>query len=70
MSDIEMDENDGKLHEHNSGLLCALFHHPEHSDMVFDPDQDPEEKRAVRQNYRSLAKKIEGMRIICYLFTI
>ncbi|KAF8161208.1 Nse4 C-terminal-domain-containing protein [Crassisporium funariophilum] len=28
-------------------------------DMVFDPDQDPEEKRAVRQNYRSLAKKIE-----------
>lgn len=29
--------------------------------MVFDPDQDPEEKRAVRQNYRSLAKKIEGM---------
>jgi len=27
--------------------------------MVFDPDQDPEEKRAVRQNYRSLAKKIE-----------
>ena len=33
--------------------------------MVFDPDQDPEEKRAVRQNYRSLAKKIEGMRVIC-----
>ncbi|KAF8897055.1 Nse4 C-terminal-domain-containing protein [Gymnopilus junonius] len=28
-------------------------------DMVFDPDQDPEEKRAVRQNYRSLTKKIE-----------
>ncbi|KAF9565546.1 hypothetical protein CPC08DRAFT_733951 [Agrocybe pediades] len=27
--------------------------------MVFDPDQDPEEKRAVRQNYRSLTKKIE-----------
>ncbi|KAF9529440.1 Nse4 C-terminal-domain-containing protein [Crepidotus variabilis] len=26
---------------------------------VFDPDQDPEEKRAVRQNYRSLTKKIE-----------
>ena len=37
--------------------------------MVFDPDQDPEEKRAVRQNYRSLAKKIEGMRIICHLLT-
>ena len=43
-------------------------HHPELSDMIFDPDQDPEEKRAVRQNYRSLAKKIEGMRIICYPF--
>lgn len=28
--------------------------------MVFDPDQDPEEKRAVRQNYRSLTKRIEG----------
>ncbi|KAF9012435.1 Nse4 C-terminal-domain-containing protein [Cyathus striatus] len=26
---------------------------------VFDPDQDPEEKRAVRQNYRSLTRKIE-----------
>lgn len=34
--------------------------------MVFDPDQNPEEKRAVRQNYRSLAKKIEGVPIICY----
>ena len=31
--------------------------------MVFDPDQDPEEKRAVRQNYRSLTRKIEGMRL-------
>ncbi|KAF8967875.1 Nse4 C-terminal-domain-containing protein [Flammula alnicola] len=30
--------------------------------MVFDPDQDPEEKRAVRQNYRSLTKKIEEHR--------
>ncbi|KAJ3514329.1 hypothetical protein NLJ89_g2436 [Agrocybe chaxingu] len=28
-------------------------------DLVFDPDQDPEEKREVRQNYRSLARKIE-----------
>ena len=51
-------------------LLCALFHHPEPSDMVFDPDQNPEEKREVRQNYRSLTKKIEGMSIICYPFTI
>ena len=47
-----------------------LFHHLEPSDMVFDPDQDPEEKRAVRQNYRSLTKKIEGMRVICYPFAI
>lgn len=31
-----------------------------YADMVFDPDQDPEEKRNVRQNYRSLTKKIEG----------
>ena len=38
--------------------------------MVFDPDQDPEEKREVRQNYRSLAKKIEGIRIFYYSFTI
>ncbi|KAF8200954.1 Nse4 C-terminal-domain-containing protein [Pholiota molesta] len=30
--------------------------------MVFDPDQDPEEKRAVRQNYRSLTKRIEEHR--------
>jgi len=30
------------------------------SDLVYDPDQDPEEKRAVRKDYRSLAKKIEG----------
>ncbi|KAF9474541.1 hypothetical protein BDN70DRAFT_815509 [Pholiota conissans] len=30
--------------------------------MVFDPDQDPEEKRAVRQNYRTLTKRIEEHR--------
>ncbi|TFK44821.1 Nse4 C-terminal-domain-containing protein [Crucibulum laeve] len=29
------------------------------SDLVFDPDQDPEEKRAVRQNYRALTRNIE-----------
>jgi len=34
---------------------------------VFDPDQDPEEKRAVRQNYRSLAKKIEGRMFFVHL---
>jgi hypothetical protein len=28
--------------------------------MVFDPDQDPEEKRGVRKSYRLLTKKIEG----------
>ena len=32
--------------------------------MVFDPDQDPEEKRAVRQGYRALTKKIEGSSVI------
>jgi non-structural maintenance of chromosomes element 4 len=30
------------------------------SDLIYDPDQDPEEKRAVRKNYRSLAKTVEG----------
>ncbi|KAF8070559.1 Nse4 C-terminal-domain-containing protein [Lyophyllum atratum] len=30
------------------------------SDPVYDPDQDPEEKRAVRKNYRSLAKTVEA----------
>lgn len=33
-------------------------------EMVFDPDQDPEEKRAVRQGYRALTKKIEGRSFI------
>lgn len=51
-------------------VMRLFFHHPEPSDMVFDPDQDPEEKRVVRQNYRSLAKKIEGICVIRYHFTI
>ena len=40
--------------------------------MVFDPDQDPEEKRGVRKSYRSLTKKIEGARFsgIPFLYTI
>ncbi|KAF9469987.1 Nse4 C-terminal-domain-containing protein [Collybia nuda] len=29
-------------------------------DFIYDPDQDPEEKRIVRKNYRSLAKSVEG----------
>ncbi|KAL0956473.1 hypothetical protein HGRIS_002619 [Hohenbuehelia grisea] len=29
------------------------------ADLAFDPDQDPEEKRAVRKKYRSLAKSME-----------
>lgn len=29
-------------------------------DFIYDPDQDPEEKRTVRKNYRSLAKTVEG----------
>jgi len=61
MSDIEMHDNDGEPPEHPKSVMP---HHPEPSDMVFDPDQAPEEKRAVRQNYRSLAKKIEGIRSI------
>lgn len=35
---------------------------------IFDPDQDPDEKRAVRQNYRSLTKKIEGISYNVALF--
>jgi hypothetical protein len=27
---------------------------------VYDPDQDPEEKRSVRRNYRNLARTVEG----------
>ncbi|PPR02233.1 hypothetical protein CVT24_011461 [Panaeolus cyanescens] len=29
---------------------------------VFDPDQDPEQKRNVRQNYRNLTKKMEELK--------
>ncbi|KAG5732753.1 Non-structural maintenance of chromosome element 4 [Termitomyces sp. T112] len=29
------------------------------NDFVYDPDQDPEEKRTVRKNYRSLARVVE-----------
>ncbi|GLB37537.1 putative binding domain of Nse4/EID3 to Nse3-MAGE [Lyophyllum shimeji] len=32
---------------------------PSASNWTYDPDQDPEEKRAVRKNYRSLAKTVE-----------
>lgn len=35
--------------------------------MVFDPDQDPEEKRALRQNYRTLTRTLEGKIYIYYL---
>ena len=51
-------------------VMRHFFHNPESSDMVFDPDQNPMEKRAIRQNYRSLAKKIEGIRIFNCPFTI
>ncbi len=30
------------------------------ADLAFDPDQNPEEKRAVRRQYRSLAHDLEG----------
>ncbi|KDQ28038.1 hypothetical protein PLEOSDRAFT_1104716 [Pleurotus ostreatus PC15] len=32
------------------------------SDLAFDPDQNPEEKRAVRRQYRSLARDLEDKR--------
>ncbi|KAG5648542.1 hypothetical protein DXG03_003153 [Asterophora parasitica] len=32
-----------------------MTYHP----VIYDPDQDPEEKREVRKNYRSLAKRVE-----------
>lgn len=38
--------------------MCSLG--PFVAEMVYDPDQDPEEKRAVRKNYRKLAKTMEG----------
>jgi hypothetical protein len=28
--------------------------------LAYDPDQDPEEKRAVRKRYRSLQRETEG----------
>jgi len=31
-------------------------------DLVFNPDQNPEEKRAVRQDYRKITRRIEGTR--------
>ncbi|KAF8893982.1 Nse4 C-terminal-domain-containing protein [Infundibulicybe gibba] len=34
----------------------------EMENLIYDPDQDPEEKRAVRKNYRSLAKTVEGQK--------
>lgn len=37
-------------------------------DFIYDPDQDPEEKRAVRKNYRSLAKTVEGASSFRHLY--
>ena len=31
------------------------------TNLAYDPDQDPEEKRQVRKEYRSLHKDTEGM---------
>jgi hypothetical protein len=45
---------------HSVQKLYARFVDGCSLEMVFDPDQDPEEKRAVRQGYRALTKKIEG----------
>lgn len=46
-------------------IFAELFTMPEDinqgmSDLAFDPDQNPEEKRAVRRQYRSLARDLEG----------
>jgi len=29
-------------------------------DLTYDPEQDPEERRRVRRDYRNLAKETEG----------
>ena len=58
MSETEMDVTQGhfpcEILMNEFSLIETDFNN------VFDSDQDPEEKRAVRQNYRSLTKKIEG----------
>jgi hypothetical protein len=41
---------------------------PGPSKLAYDPDQDPEEKRKVRKEYRSLHKDAEGMGT-CYILT-
>lgn len=50
---------------HLQAVRSTVLHHPSYLttnilDLIYDPDQDPEEKRAVRKNYRSLAKTVEG----------
>lgn len=56
-----MSGNEGRLIKARRSLSLIIYID---FNNVFDPDQDPEEKRAVRQNYRSLAKTIEGNIII------
>lgn len=59
MSDVEMGNastSGTRDRLRNRLLLTKTF-----LDFIYDPDQDPEEKRAVRKNYRSLAKTVEGV---------
>ncbi|KAG6918025.1 hypothetical protein DXG01_016877 [Tephrocybe rancida] len=54
LAQLEKEERLAKLEEtfqNMDGMPNGSF--------VYDPDQDPEEKRAVRKNYRSLAKTVE-----------
>lgn len=53
MSDAEMDGT----------LFSCLLRHTFNMHLIglaFDPDQDLEQKRSLRQDYRKLASKIEG----------
>lgn len=43
-------------------IIVYHIYPPYITGLIYDPDQDPEEKRAVRKDYRSLAKTVEGTR--------
>jgi hypothetical protein len=62
MSDIEMDNPaSGKSRCRFLALSSMItFHFLETHNLAFDPDQNPEEKRAVRKDYRTLFKDVGG----------
>ena len=39
---------------------------PESKHLAYDPDQDPEEKRKVRKEYRTLHQDTEGVSRLAY----